>query len=59
MNETPVQYLIHPAMRPWLDAYLAQQGFRVDLAPKELQDEGDDALPIYLVTPTAERMART
>jgi len=42
-----VQYLIHPALRPRLDAWLTAQGLRVDRLPPEI--EGKDSLPTFLV----------
>jgi hypothetical protein len=51
-----VQYLIHPALRPALDQWLASRGLRVDLLPAEMQDEDD--LPTYLIAPTEELMRR-
>lgn len=54
----PVQYLIHPAMRPWLDAFLEGRGFEVVLLPDELQDKEEDSLPIYMPMLTDERMRR-
>lgn len=47
------QYLIHPALRPRLDKWLIDQGFRIDLLPLD-----DDSLPTYLVAP-GERLMRT
>ena len=47
-----VQYVIHPALRAHLDAYLAALGFEV--APVPEQDP--DALPTFLVSPTAARL---
>lgn len=48
-DDTPVQYLIHAALRPQLDEWLALRGFRVDRLPPEV--EGPDSLPTYLVAP--------
>lgn len=55
MTDEVVQYLIHPALREKLDAWLASQGLRVDRLPAEV--EGDDSLPTFLVAPTDELMA--
>lgn len=43
------QYLVHPALRPRLDAWLESQGFRVDRLPADVEGEGQ--LPTYLVAP--------
>jgi hypothetical protein len=48
----PVQYLIHPAFRARLDAWLASQGMRVDRMPESEQRE--DQLDLYLVAPDIE-----
>lgn len=45
------QYLVHPALRPRLDAWLRSQGFRVDRLPPDV--EGESSLPTYLVAPDA------
>lgn len=50
------QYLVHPALRDRLDAWLISQGFRVDRVPPEF--EGEDSLPTYLISPGDELMRR-
>lgn len=47
-------YLIHPALRPQLDAWLQAQGFKVDRLPPDLS--GRDTWPTYMVTPTGARL---
>lgn len=49
MSDDPVQYLIHPALRPSLDAWLESRGMRVDPLPAEMQSP--DQLVTYLVAP--------
>ena len=44
--DSPVQYLIHSALRPVLDQWLTSHGFTVDRVA-HLEREGD--LPLYLV----------
>lgn len=51
-----VQYLIHPALRADLDAWLATRNLQVIRLPAEV--EGEDSLPTYLVSPTQEAMDR-
>jgi hypothetical protein len=53
---SPVEYVIHPAMRPWLDGYLRSQGFAVVRAPMSMQDPDPEAMPTFFVFPTDERM---
>ena len=48
------QYLIHPALRPQLDAWLHEHGFRIDRLPPAL--EGRDTMPTFLVSPTGARL---
>jgi hypothetical protein len=44
-----VQYLIHPALRPHLDAWLASRGLTTGRVPT---DEGD--LPMYAIVPSVD-----
>lgn len=50
-EEEVVQYLIHPALRPRLDAWLITQGLRIDRLPPDV--EGEDSLPTFLVAPSS------
>jgi hypothetical protein len=56
-NSEVCEYLIHPALKPKLDAWLLTQGIEVHRAPFLDSDE-PDALPVYLLTPTDELMRR-
>lgn len=53
-DDSPVEYIIHPAMRPWLDEFLDHAGFIVVAAPESLQ--GD--LPTFFIFPKTERVQR-
>jgi hypothetical protein len=47
------EYLVHPAFKPRLDAWLATQGMEAVRMPF-LDGEDPDAIPIYNIQPTQE-----
>ena len=50
MSDDVSMYLIHPALKPSLDEYLEGRGFEVVRTPW-LDDQSENALPVYLVAP--------
>lgn len=42
-----VQYLIHPALRPFLDNWLISRGMRIDQLPRD----DEDAMSTFLISP--------
>lgn len=54
MNDDVSMYLIHPAMKPWLDEFLESRGIEVRRTPW-LDDDDPDAIPVYLLAPKEVR----
>lgn len=49
-----VQYVIHPALRPTVDQWLATLGYEVVKV-----ETSDDDLPTFVISPTTELLERS